>query len=182
MHFYLIYQGPLPASGTRDDKHRIRRALHPQLARLWRQPPLSEIARDLNTPESPNPFDRRTGKHDFRVLITEAMHLYASLDITVLRSNRPGSVVSGGDIDNHLKTLFDALRYPQIAQEIPVRGAAMPVKGPTYCLLEDDRLIRDLAVRAEPLLIPAPAHEAMVILRVQLKASRATPENLSLVG
>jgi hypothetical protein len=182
MHFYLIYQGPLPASGTRDDKHHIRRALHPQLERLWRMPPLSELSRDLNTPEAKNPFDRQTGKHAFRVLITEAMHLYASLDITVLRSNRPGYVVSGGDIDNHLKTLFDALRYPQIPQEIPTRRAAMPLRGPTYCLLEDDRLIRELSVRVEPLLSPAPPNEAMVVMRVQVKASRATPENLSLVG
>jgi hypothetical protein len=35
------------------------------------------------------------------------------LNILFLRADIPGKVVQSGDIDNRLKTLFDALRMPQ---------------------------------------------------------------------
>ena len=42
MNFRLIYEGTLPSSRSASpkEKHTIRRALHPQLAELWKQQPL----------------------------------------------------------------------------------------------------------------------------------------------
>jgi hypothetical protein len=44
MDFVLRYRGPLSSTGSPQDKHRIRCALHPQLDVLCRQEPLLEQA------------------------------------------------------------------------------------------------------------------------------------------
>ena len=41
-------------------------------------------------------------------------------EIFMLRPEVPGAIITqGGDIDNRLKTLFDALRMPQNENELP---------------------------------------------------------------
>ncbi len=45
MEFRLIYEGPLHGQGAKSPhKWEIRRALHPQLRRLWREPPIKDSA------------------------------------------------------------------------------------------------------------------------------------------
>ena len=52
-------------------------------------------------------------------LIDERYGLACALDILFLRRDEPGNVIkSGGDIDNRLKVLFDALRTPANQSEI----------------------------------------------------------------
>jgi hypothetical protein len=66
----------------------------------------------------------------------------------------PGTIVTnGGDIDNRIKVLFDALCIPMGKHEL---GGAMPQDGedPFYVLLEDDRLITRIGVTTDQLLIP----------------------------
>jgi hypothetical protein len=53
------------------------------------------------------------GGRRFIPLVTEEMCLRCSLDVLFLRPDIAGKVLQGGDIDNRLKTLFDALRLPQ---------------------------------------------------------------------
>jgi hypothetical protein len=52
--------------------------------------------------------------------VCSQLRLVARLSIVMLRPEPPGSIITaGGDIDNRLKTLFDALRMPKVISEIP---------------------------------------------------------------
>jgi hypothetical protein len=57
-------------------------------------------------------------------LVGEGAETVCALDILFLRRESPRSVVSGGDIDNRLKVLLDALRMPKNCDE--VKGFAAP--------------------------------------------------------
>jgi hypothetical protein len=63
----------------------------------------------------------------------------------------PGSLISSGDIDNRLKTLFDALRMPKDKDEVGGNAPSVDEK-PFYVLLEDDRLITHLSIETDTLL------------------------------
>ncbi len=125
MEFRLTYQGPLKGSG-RDVRHKqtVRRALHPQLKALWDLAPLRDLLDRVPDQNAPPPWDYIREGHDvgpfrFIPLITSRLHLIAQLDIVLLRPGPPGAIVTqGGDVDNRLKTLFDALRMPK-ANELP---------------------------------------------------------------
>src|SRR6202021_954972 len=77
----------------------------------------------------------------FVPLITEELCFRCSLDILFLRPEESGMVIRGGDLDNRLKTLFDALRVPKNVDET---GGLSSSEDPTYCLLEDDSLISEV--------------------------------------
>ena len=77
-----------------------------------------------------------------------------SIDILFLRRDEPGKIVSGGgDIDNRLKTLIDALKMPKAGE---LRPQDTPVEGesPFFCLVQDDSLITEIKVTADRLLTP----------------------------
>jgi hypothetical protein len=82
--------------------------------------------------------------------VTSKRQLHCHLGILFLRPGLPGKLVSQGrDIDNRIKTLFDALRVPgpgELAEPDP------PWQGVTCCLLEDDSLISGFGVEADQLL------------------------------
>jgi hypothetical protein len=78
------------------------------------------------------------------------------LDILFLRREKPGSIVHGGDLDNRLKTLFDALRMPFDDSELGKVGPTSPDEL-LYCLLEDDSLISRVSVETHQLLDLPPA-------------------------
>jgi hypothetical protein len=83
-----------------------------------------------------------------------------SLDVIFLRRDEPGNLIQGGgDIDNRIKVLFDALRMPQSVEELA--GATPSTdQEPFYCLLEDDRLITEVKVTTDRLLTPPMASES----------------------
>jgi hypothetical protein len=56
--------------------------------------------------------------YNFVPLVTERLLLLCRLDVLFLRPDPPGSLIKSGDIDNRLKTLFDALRMPENASEL----------------------------------------------------------------
>ena len=163
MQFRLVYQGKLPAAGrseTRNkEKHEIRKILHKQLAQLWQcQPILSRYLKDSPSGRSgaeimADKFERC----DFRFL--PLLHDYfgslvCTLDILFLRRDQPGDLIKyGGDIDNRIKVLFDALRIPQDPQEL---DGQEPGEGenPFFCLLQDDRQITEVNITTDRLLIP----------------------------
>jgi hypothetical protein len=75
----------------------------------------------------------------------------------MLRAGVPGSVLY--DVDNRLKTLFDALRKAHGSDELGAAtagGQITPQKNehPFLVLLEDDSLITHLAVTTDQLLEP----------------------------
>ncbi len=184
MELSLVYQGPLPSgrSAEREDKQRIRKALHPQLRDLWNRPPLVRFL-NLDRPGQP-PRDPSLLKTvaDIRFLpvVSDRLRLIAHLDITLLRPEGPGSLItSGGDLDNRLKTLFDALRVPKDT-EIPQSMAEWPADELFYCLLEDDALITEVSVRADRLLAPPNPADVLAMIKVRLRATELTWENLDL--
>ncbi|MCA1606530.1 MAG: hypothetical protein LC775_13925 [Acidobacteria bacterium] len=152
MEFILTYEGPLASNGRPDQKNEIRRALHPQLKDVWNCSPaldrLRRTGRDSN-------LRRTINGHDFIAIAHSFFNFRAKLDILLLRPEQPGGiVVAGGDIDNRLKTLFDALACPRGVQDLPKQWTPGPDETPLHCLLEDDRYISRVNVRTSQLLNP----------------------------
>jgi hypothetical protein len=106
-------------------------------------------------------------------LVTEELKGVAELDIALLRPGAPGRIVTqGGDIDNRLKTLFDALSMPPHPNALPIGVKPANDESPFFCLLEDDKLITSVSVRAEQLLeaVSDPA-EVDLTIRVRVRAT-----------
>ena len=115
MEFRLIYEGPLHGQGAKSlHKWEIRRALHPQLQRLWREHPLKNAAdRLLAHPALPGRTSVVVEKGGllFAPLVTQRLNLYAELSVLLFRQQpRAPLITDGGDIDNQLKILLDGLR------------------------------------------------------------------------
>jgi hypothetical protein len=115
-------------------------------------------------------------------LVREKLSLVCDLDILFLRRENPGHLVSGGgDLDNRIKVLFDALRMPQDANE--VRGFSPDGSKLLFCLAEDDKLITGFRVTTDRLLEPAPSqaeeNNVQLIINVEVKATKLTEENMA---
>jgi len=117
----------------------------------------------------------RGGKRFFPI-VRESLALTCGLKILFLRKEEPGSLVlQGGDLDNRLKTLFDALRVPSEdeTQEDPL------LDDPLYCLLESDTLISGLTVETGRLLSRpnSSVHEVRLVIEVDIRAVLAMNYN-----
>jgi hypothetical protein len=187
-------------------KHQIRQEFHPQLKRLWetninltkyrhfcaqywaeKHP---DYYREFGYPDANRVWtdEEKTlcGTHHlaekwgrcgrgYIPLVTEDMELKCSLDVLFLRPEEPGLIVKGGDLDNRMKTLFDALRLPQ---NLPEAGGEKGKEGeePIYCLLEDDRLISEIRIVTDHLLLlphtqQFHANDVFLMIDVKLIAS-----------
>jgi len=174
LEFTLYYRGLLKSNRGAAEKHEIRRHFHRQLRLLWSQEPLSPFKdRLLYHTKSDRSLDiiRQIGKFRFAPLVASKVALVAELRITLLRPEPPGRVVSqGGDIDNRLKTLLDALKVPSQPGALPADAAPAEDEDPFFCLLEDDALITRIDINTDCLLEPGlPATEAVVLLHVTTK-------------
>jgi hypothetical protein len=182
LQFRLIYQGRLKASGGRRQKHEIRRALHPQLRELWQHPPLDggRFLRELpDKPPDLSSVTRTIGSFNFITFISEYMKLVAEIEIVLLRPSAPGDLIrQGGDIDNQLKTLFDALRIPSGTSELPSGETPATGEDPFYCLLEDDERIVDVRVSVDRLLDPPDERSVHATLFVRTRPTAVTWGNL----
>ncbi len=193
MEFTLVYQGLLRANGSIQDKQDIRREFHKQLAELCKQEPLSShlknnpaLLKDVLTYDMPvnNPASTAHKINDFQFipLVSSKLNLVAELDITFLRPEPPGRIITqGGDIDNRLKTLFDALRLPKESKEIPKNDAPREGENPFYCLLEDDNLITYVSVRTDRLLKQCKDPSFVnLMITVRIKITRKSWDNIDL--
>jgi hypothetical protein len=186
VEFTLVYRGPLKSNGNATEKQTIRRAFHGQLKILWTQPPLSDLGPptghllDDNPPQGKLSVIQRIGAFRLAPVVSTKLHLIAELDITFLRPEPPGSLITqGGDIDNRLKTLFDALRIPHNMGEIP--GTPLPDEDPFFCLLEDDNLITKVGVATDRLLEPtASKNDVQLFIQVKTKVTRVIYGNIGL--
>jgi hypothetical protein len=193
MEFTLVYQGTLRANGSIKEKQDIRREFHKQLAELWKQEPLS--SRTQNSPvllnnvvttgmlsTDPTSVMQKVNDFQFIPIVSSKLNLIAELDITFLRPEPPGCIVTqGGDIDNRLKTLFDAFRIPKESKEIPKGDVPSPGENPFYCLLEDDSLITKVAVRTDRLLKPCTDSSFVeLLIAVRTKITRMSWDNMDL--
>jgi hypothetical protein len=173
MRFRLHYSGPLHANADERRKHEIRRSIHPQLATIWESPALNFRKQDWVHPTKRESWFRKRGPFDFVPMVNHTLFSIASLQITWLRPGELGSIVSkSGDIDNRLKTLFDALRVPDTS---PTNTQPASGETPFYCLLDDDSLITEVDVVSDRLLVPNvdPNHVEMII-GVKIRSSRET--------
>lgn len=191
MRFTLTYRGRLPSSSNATVKHRIRTIFHPQLQELWRTHPA--LVDNVYWTQRPTGKETKDGQaalltkvagHDSAALVHPWLKLYTELDILMLRPEAPSEVISHfGDIDNQLKTLFDALRRPAEASEVPRSFTPTTDEQPMHCLLDDDKLITRVNVDTDRLLEPdADPNEVSITLRVTVKGFTATWGNLGLIG
>jgi hypothetical protein len=174
VQFRLVYRGQLPPARWEEDtrrkeKHLIRKQLHKQLKELWQIHPLlkqwsapfSDIDRRSIVSGIADNFD--TFGFRWVPLITDQYGIACGLDILFLRRDEPGNVIkTGGDIDNRLKVLFDALRLPTEKKEIA--GFSPEPDGsenPFFCLLQGDGLINEVRVETDRLLTPLSDDEAI---------------------
>lgn len=179
----MVYQGKLPAQnsggggGRIHEKHDIRVQFHRQLKMLWRDHPALRQWETYKTENSRTFADvfgdnyERGGKR-FLPLICEGRGLACSLEILFLRRDQPGGlVVSGGDIDNRIKTLLDAMQLPPDCSQIPKQWTPSEDENPLYCVMEDDRLINDLTVVTDRLITPKrddeSVHDVHLVIRVK---------------
>jgi hypothetical protein len=182
MDFRLHYRGPLRSNGTAPQQQAIRRAFHPQLATLWSQPPLDRYTGTFldATLGERDTLLRRVGPFLFSALVSSRLGLTADIDILFLRHQRAGAIVgTGGDIDNRLKTLFDALSVPnsdQIAGDNPRAD-----EEPFHCLLDDDVLITKVAVTTDQWLEPTAPDDVILVLHVTIQDRKAGPTLWSFV-
>jgi hypothetical protein len=93
--------------------------------------------------------------YQFVPLVTRDLNVsFCGLEILFLRPDSPGAILKSGDIDNRLKTLFDALRMPSGKDELGGYNFPDDTEKPFYCLLEDDCLITKVSVETDMLLEP----------------------------
>ena len=91
--------------------------------------------------------------------------------------------MASGDIDNRLKTIFDALRMPASKDELG--GYETPEEGetPFYCLLTDDKLISRVSVETDTLLQPtsleAGDNDARLVILIKLRPVDVGWDNIS---
>ncbi len=176
LEFRLIYGGPLYGAGkvnTRSDhKHDIRKVFHEQLKVLWfRNPSLScWESNNSETGIRKQTCRNLAERYSFNgvgyvPLSFDGLGVACKLDILMLRPEMPGqTLIKGGDIDNRLKTLFDALRMPKPGEVSEPEGGI----NPFYCLLEDDSLINHISVTTDLLLGKVEANEVRLVITVSL--------------
>jgi len=195
----LTYAGPLYGSSKRETngkhKHAIRKVFHKQLKRLWEVAPHFRPENGLQfitTSDGYQPpativdlskkFERAGYK--FVPLVTEDLCLKCDLSVLYLRLDPPGMVIQSGDIDNRLKTLFDALKMPKDKAELG-DGYVGPDDNekPFFCLLEDDRLVTSVSVDTDILLEPLSSDksESRLIITVRIIPIRLSVSNMHFV-
>jgi hypothetical protein len=202
VEFRLLYQGDqLTSDGSTTVKHAIRRQFHPQLRQLWKSnTQLAKMARlrglytvpaqPLNPDDPPEIaqdafFAHMGGLYDrggihFVPLIEQSLCLRVSLDILFLRRDQHPLIKDGGDIDNRLKTLFDALRVPDSTSGLG--GTPPPDEDPFFVLLQDDSLISEVKVTTDNLLmLPKQAlpnsKDVFLVIDVRLKPTEKVQHN-----
>jgi hypothetical protein len=175
MQFRLIYEGPLKANGGPKDKQHIRRAIHVQLAELIRRPPMQPFKRLVEARHARATENQLSG-FTFFPLIAESLRHVADLEVVMFTPEEPGrTITQGGDLDNRMKTLLDALRQPKVPSELPKNDEPREGETPMLCLLEDDNLISGLSITAERLLRPVESKsDVLVIIRVVPKPTYST--------
>ena len=200
MEFRLLYSGSLLGASKNDTrahvKHSIRREFHPQLRRLWAtKNKLVEAAQMYGAVEWQNDTqhsDQEAPSNSFELgidamskrwdrfgykflpLVTEELCSRCSLEILFLRPEEPGLLIRSGDLDGRIKTIFDALRLPSNLKETGEVGPAED-ETPFYCLLEDDKLISEIRVTTDELLLRPKERELKandVFLLINIKIQR----------
>jgi hypothetical protein len=206
MEFRLAYLGDSLKSASQHrhrawEKHQIRRYFHEQLKNLWEiHPVLNFYKQDLHV-QSGGFVDYPVEHHTtietiakrwegYVPVVNGDFGMFCDLDVLYLRHERAGNILqrddSGrADIDNRMKTLFDALRIPQRG-EIQLKENDPPDQSPMYVLLSDDSLVTSLKVTTDRLLTtwtndPDPADACLIIhVNVRIPDPMAAPYRMTI--
>jgi hypothetical protein len=203
VEFRLTYEGILLGASRNSPrpkhKHEIRKTFHKQLRQLFKLHPAFDMYhfREVDEPgyqnldynnriryeEAISNFER--GEFRFFPLATRNLSLLCGINILFLRPDVPGTIISSGDIDNRLKTIFDALRMPRDKAEAAGYSPDAD-EDPFFCLLEDDSLISHVSVETDTLLQPTGAswerNDSRLVITVRLAPYRVTTLNLAFGG
>ncbi|MFP5233950.1 MAG: hypothetical protein ACLGQX_15200 [Acidobacteriota bacterium] len=200
VRFRLIYSGQLLGASRVDTrgshKHEIRKSLSTQLQRLWETKQhlrryatqrgfysLNSTGRTIGgSPEKAQEQGYQAGLDSlseiwvrkqarFIPLVTSEICVRCKVDILFLRPEEKNYILQGGDLDNRLKTLFDAFRVPKDTEQVLDQNTL-------FVLLEDDSLISEVSIVTDNLLLLPGRQEihptdAFLVIDVQLEpASR----------
>jgi hypothetical protein len=202
MKFTLTYDGSLASNGKPRAKQAIREQIHPQLVELWDSHPTLKALRQqrhvaphiAGLPFEPTldangnqrfldvdlcePVTKK--QYQFLLLVRQRLALTCSLKIMFLRKEAPGRIYQGGDIDNRIKTLLDALAVPQHDEQVD----RPTIVGMTHCLLEDDSLITGLDIHTHRLLgsNKTTTNEVRLIMEVDVQVTMPRVHNLKFLG
>ncbi|MCC8938306.1 hypothetical protein H8A99_17940 [Bradyrhizobium sp. Arg68] len=184
----MLYEGPIPPRkrATLREIHAIRVGFDPQLRELWKHLPLSSHTKVLRHQHEILSTEigilETRGNTVFAPLVSKRLDLMCELEITFLRKQAPGQLLGeGGDIDNRIKTLLDALAIPPLAQQKEFGDAES--SEPIYCVLQDDSLVTEFSVKTDRLLrTNREEHDLVAIIQVNITASRLTYANIGIAG
>lgn len=209
MQFRLTYQGTLLSengkgkisSARATHKQYIRRQFHHQLKRLWSlnrflrgsDPLLDRHGSPLNLQVLGHTGANHTidaladrfkiDEYNFVPLITDNIGALCSIDVLYLRNGPPGSVFSAGDLDNRLKTLFDALTMPKDRGQLGDYTSPESDEIPFFCLLQDDALVTRVTAETDTLLSPVQndQDDARVIVTVRTLLVEPRGDNIGFI-
>ena len=185
MEFCLHYYGKLKSRDNATGKHAIRCALHEQVKSLCASEQFANTFKEdiEGTRKSEeNSMFIEHGEKRYWFLISEYLATVVDLNITILVPHEVGRIIqNGGDIDNRVKTLFDALRVPAAASEVPSSDSFDYGSGGMYCLLQDDRLINRVSIRSYRDHAPLDADSVRCLIEVETKITKALWGNLNFV-
>lgn len=194
MKFTLMFEGHLPSNGSPKKQQLIREYIHPQLGEMWNtHPSLKTLTKQrhvtaqsaglpLNLVQDQygnrrhldvdlcSPIEKRG--ISFLPIVRQELFLKCSLSIMFLRKEEPGKIFHGGDLDNRIKTLLDALTVPQNIEQ--VCDPNIPDR-PICCLLANDALITGLDIQTKRLLGRSNDKKTNVTLIIDVDVRVANP-------
>lgn len=182
MEFYLKYDGPLNSNADAKNKHKIREYFHPQMEKLWDIKPLNSVKEVFLTSGRELSVLKEIDGVVFAPLVSSVLKFICQLDIIILWPEELGVISEfSGDIDNRLKTLFDALQCPDTNQIEPVKDCFTD-KQPFFCLLENDKLITSVNIRTHTLLYSKNKNDVSVLIHIMVKATELMMKTIGLSG
>jgi len=125
-------------------------------------------------------YEIAIGEKRYLPLVRESLSLSCELKVLFLRQADPGALISqGGDIDNRIKLLLDALRMPDKDEQ----DRYPPEEDMLYCLMESDHLVSRLDVDTDRLLFPKTEKpdEVHLVIGVRLNVLQVAPHNMCLL-
>jgi hypothetical protein len=197
------------------EKWSIRRHLEPQLKQLWGTHPAllqtkesgvvpidreftmsqrhhlhEERVETKNVHNYPHTLDLcesiARGGIQFRPVVRNSLALVCSLNVLFMRQEAIGRVYQGGDLDNRIKTLLDALAVPDNEEQTRKAKTELGIGDDEliFCLLEDDALITGLNVETRRLLTRpgAKENEVRLVIDVDVRVTDSRLYNLAFLG
>jgi hypothetical protein len=144
---------------------------------------------DINKVGRPNPKEHWNlcepiikGNKPFLPLVRESLALICGVKVLFLRKEAPGSLIlQGGDVDNRVKTLFDALSAPPHDENVLDDPTA---EYPMYCLCQSDALITSVEVKTDRLLTKpnSPVDQVHLVVEVDVRVVQVQTYNMAFNG